>query len=76
MRPSKNVEAAAVADGVKPGLDSCAAPENISRTPVPHTTYVLQREAAPGKLAGLRTKLRSRVAARIQKIKQRTTHTT
>ncbi len=29
-------------------------PEDISRTPVPHTTYVLRREAAPTKLSQLR----------------------
>lgn len=48
-------------------------PEDISRTPVPHTRYVLQREAAPGKLAVLRTKLHSRVKARLRKIKHHTT---
>ncbi len=50
-------------------------PEDISRTPVPHARYVLQREAAPGKLEILRTKLHRRVKARIRKIKQRTAPT-
>ena len=55
-----------------PGVaDKNTTPEDISRTPVPHTTYVLQREVAPGKLAVLRTKLRNRVDSRIQKIKRR-----
>jgi hypothetical protein len=55
-----------------PGVaDKNTTPEDISRTPVPHTTHVLQREAAPGKLAGLHAKLRRRVAAHIQKIKRR-----
>ena len=54
-----------------PGVaDKNTTPEDISRTPVPHTTYLLQREAAPGKLAQLRTKLRYRVDSRIQKIKR------
>ena len=54
-----------------PGVaDKNTTPKDISRTPVPHTTYLLQRETAPGKLTQLRTKLRYRVDSRIQKIKK------
>jgi hypothetical protein len=51
-----------------PGVDDKnTAPEDIARTLVPHTMYVLRREPAPRRLAALRKKLR----ARIQKIKTR-----
>ena len=56
-----------------PGIDGKnTTPEDISRTPVPHTTYLLQREIAPGKLTALRAKLRGKVSARIEKIKSHT----
>ena len=55
-----------------PGIDGKhTTPEDISRTPVPHTTYLLQRETAPGKLAVLRSRLRQRVDDRLKKIKTR-----
>ena len=42
-----------------PGVDlKNTTPEHIARTPLPHVTYLLQREAAPGKLAQLKTRLR------------------
>jgi hypothetical protein len=44
-------------------------PEDISRTPVPHVTYILRRDATPNKLARLKGRLRGRVRARIDKIK-------
>jgi hypothetical protein len=44
-------------------------PEDISRTPVPHMTYVLRREAAPTKLSQLRGRLRGKVRARIDQLK-------
>lgn len=55
-----------------PGVDhKHTAPEDIARTQLPHTKYVLQRDAQPSgpKLSTLRTKLRQRVSARLQKLK-------
>jgi hypothetical protein len=46
-------------------------PEDIARTPVPHTAYLLQREAAPGKIAGLKRKIHIHVRAGLRKIKRR-----
>jgi hypothetical protein len=46
-------------------------PEDISRTPVPHITYLLEREVPPNKLSELRTRLRGRVRARINHLKNR-----
>jgi hypothetical protein len=45
-------------------------PEDISRTAVPHVTYLLQREVPRSRLAGLRNKLHGRVRERIEKIKE------
>jgi hypothetical protein len=45
-------------------------PEDISRTAVPHTTYLLQRETAHSAIAELRSKFRGRVHARIEKIRK------
>ena len=47
------------------------APEDLARTPVPHTTYLLQREAAPGKAGGLKKKISVHVRAGLRKIKRR-----
>lgn len=44
-------------------------PEDIAQTPVPHITYLLQHETAPGKIARLRKKIHSRVRAGLSKIK-------
>jgi hypothetical protein len=44
-------------------------PEDLARTLVPHVTYLLQREAAPGKVAGLKKKIQGRVRAGLRKIK-------
>jgi hypothetical protein len=44
-------------------------PEDISRTSVPHVTYLLERETARSKLAELNVRLRRRVRARIRKLK-------
>jgi hypothetical protein len=45
-----------------PGVDlKNTTPEHLARTTVPHTAFVLRREPAVGKLAGLRTKLRNRI---------------
>jgi hypothetical protein len=45
-------------------------PEDISRTIVPHVTYLLQREPPPNKLLELRARLHRRVRARIEKVKR------
>ncbi len=47
------------------------APEDIARTPVPHTTYLLQREVAPGKVGGLKKKISVHVRARLHNINRR-----
>ena len=46
-------------------------PEDLARTPVPHVTYLLQRETAPGKVAELKTKIQHRVRSSLGKIKGR-----
>ena len=44
-----------------PGLDvKHTAPEDLARSPVPHTTYLLKRAVATGRLQGVRDKLRVR----------------
>ena len=45
-------------------------PEDISRTAVPHITYLLQRETAHSKISGLRSKLHGRVQSKIEKIRE------
>jgi hypothetical protein len=55
-----------------PGVDDKhTTPEDISRTLVPHTTYLLQRETSLDRLAKLHKKVRRRVGARIRQIKRR-----
>ncbi len=44
-------------------------PEDISRTPVPHATYLLQRETTPGRVAELKTKIERRIRAGSGRIK-------
>jgi hypothetical protein len=42
-----------------PGVDlKNTTPEHVARTAVPHTAYVLRREAPPSRLAGLKSRLR------------------
>ena len=44
-----------------PGLDvKHTAPEDLARSPVPHTTYLLKRAVATSRLQGVRDKLRVR----------------
>jgi len=51
-----------------PGLDAKnTTPEDISRTPVPHTTYLLQRAVATSKLKALAGHVRRRVKAKIRR---------
>ncbi|MDB6022406.1 MAG: hypothetical protein JWQ04_2263 [Pedosphaera sp.] len=53
-----------------PGVHrSNTTPEDISRTIVPHTTYLLKREAPTNKLTELRRRMRQHVRARVEKIK-------
>jgi hypothetical protein len=55
-----------------PGVDSKhTTPEDISHTPVPHVTYLLQRETPPDKLDELKTGLRGGVRARMRHLKRR-----
>jgi len=55
-----------------PGLaDKHTTPEDIVRTPVPHTRYILQRNVAQGKMASLRAKVRQKVKAPMEKLRAR-----
>lgn len=47
------------------------APEDLARTPVPHTTYLLQREVVSGKVGGLKKKISVHVRAGLRNIKRR-----
>jgi len=54
-----------------PGVDhKHTTPEDISRTPVPHVTYLLQREVPGSRLDELRTSVRRRVRARLRHLKR------
>lgn len=46
-------------------------PEDISRSPVPHVKYVLQREAPGAKIAAFEAKIRAGARARLDKIRRR-----
>jgi len=53
-----------------PGVDAKnTTPEDISRAPIPHVTYLLKRGAGRSKLENLRVRLRRRVRARIRHLK-------
>jgi hypothetical protein len=57
-----------------PGIaDKNTAPEDISRTSVPHTTYLLEREGVAEKLTSLRSQLKKRVKTHLEEIKTRAT---
>jgi hypothetical protein len=57
-----------------PGVDlKNTTPEDIARTAIPHTTYLLQRQAAQSKLTELKSRLRRGVGAGIRQLKQRRT---
>ncbi len=45
-------------------------PEDIARTKIPHTTYLLKRELAESRLAKLKVQLRRRVRARLEVLKR------
>ena len=48
-----------------------STPEEIARTPVPHTTYLLQREVPRSRLQQLGKRLRYRVKARVRLIRKK-----
>jgi hypothetical protein len=53
-----------------PGVDAKhTTPEDISRAPIPHVTYLLKRGSGRSKLEKLRVRLRRRVRARIKHVK-------
>jgi hypothetical protein len=55
-----------------PGVDlKNTTPEDIARTPVPHITYLLRRDATQSKLAKLNARLRRKVGARLRHLKRR-----
>jgi hypothetical protein len=55
---------------LSPGVDAKnTTPEDISRSPIPHVTYLLKRGAGRSKLEQLRVRLRRRVRARIKHLK-------
>ena len=55
-----------------PGVhDKHTTPEDISRTSVPHVTYLLQREPAVSKLVAVKTRLTRRLRARLRHLKRR-----
>ena len=49
-------------------------PEDIARTKIPHTTYLLKRELPESKLAKLKGQLRGRVRARLEILKRSRSH--
>src|SRR2546421_10991850 len=54
-----------------PGVDAKnTTPEDISRAPAPHVTYLLKRGSGRSKLDQLRVRLRRRVRARIKHLKR------
>ena len=54
-----------------PGVDGKnTTPEDISRTPVPHMTYLLERTVGRSKLTKLNLRLRRRLRARIRHLKR------
>ena len=55
-----------------PGLElKNTTPEDIARTALPHVKYLLQREAPPSKLSEVKTRLRRRVSARLQRLRRK-----
>ncbi len=55
-----------------PGVDAKhTTPEDISRSPVAHVTYLLQRELPRSKIDELKKRLHRRVRARIRQLKRR-----
>ncbi len=54
-----------------PGVaDKNTAPEDLANSPLPHVKFLLRREMPGAKLAALGSKIKTRVRARLDKIKQ------
>jgi hypothetical protein len=54
-----------------PGVDGKnTTPEDIARTAIPHTMYLLQRQAPPNKLLEMRARLRGKVRSRLKRVKR------
>jgi hypothetical protein len=52
-----------------PGVNSKhTTPEELADSPVPHLTYRLHRDSLPGKISGLKNKIRRRVQTRLGKL--------
>ena len=57
-----------------PGVElKNTTPEDIARTALPHTTYLLQRQTVRSKLTELKARLRRRVGARIRQMRKHRT---
>ncbi len=55
-----------------PGVDlKNTTPEDIARIMLPHTAYVLRREATPSKLSTFKKRMRIKVGARLRHLKRR-----
>ena len=55
-----------------PGVDfKNTAPEDIANTPLPHTTYVLQREIAKSPIEAIRKRVKLRVKMQIRQAKRK-----
>ena len=56
---------------LSPGVDvKNTTPEDIARTPVPHTAYVLHRDLGESKVKEAAARLKERVRARVEKVRQ------
>ncbi len=56
---------------LSPGIaDKHTTPEDIFRTALPHTRYVLRRDDSQGKMAGLRAKMRGKIKSPIERLKK------
>ncbi|MBI1840283.1 MAG: hypothetical protein HYR88_05455 [Verrucomicrobia bacterium] len=56
-----------------PGIpDKQTTPEDLSRTPVPHTLYILEREAARSRVADVARRLKARVRLRLRSRREKT----
>jgi len=54
-----------------PGLDvKNTTPEDLARSPVPHTTWLLQRAAPRSRLASAVRRIRRRVKARVRQVRR------
>ena len=63
---------ASVGLDLAPGIaDKHTTPEDIFRTMLPHTRYVLRRHESHGKAAEFRDKVRGKIKAPIERLKKR-----